>query len=111
MAADRGQKAEIRSAWLTAADEESFIFDPEVFVQLIPRPITNPAANFNFDPVNYTGDLAALNIPDRVCNPRGQILFHQAVLAAASSMLHPERGVAFLHKRCDPQCVLQTSCS
>lgn len=110
-AADKGQKAEIRDAWLTAADEESFIFDPEVFVQLIPRPITNPAANFNFDPVNYTGDWAALNIPDRVCNPRGQILFHQAVMAAATSLLHPERGVAFLHKRCDPQCVLQTSCS
>jgi hypothetical protein len=111
IAADKGNKAELRSAWLTAADEESFIFDPEVFVQLIPRPITNPASNFNFDPVNYTGDWAALNIPDRVCNPRGQILFHQAVMAAASSLLHPERGVAFLHKRCDPQCVLQTSCS
>lgn len=111
IAATRGQKAEIRDAWLTAANEETFIFDPEVFVQLIPRPITNPAARFNFDPVNYTGDWAALNIPDRVCNPRGQILFHQAIMAAASSPMHPERGVAFVHLRCDPQCVLQTSCS
>ena len=110
-AADKGRKAELNPSWLTAATEESFIFDPEVFVQLIPRPITNPAAKFNFDPVNYTGDWAALNIPDRVCNPRGQNLFHQAIMAAATSLLHPERGVAFLHLRCDPQCVLQTSCS
>lgn len=109
--ATKGQKAEIRDAWLTAPNEESFIFDPEVFVQLIPRPITNPAARFNFDPVNYTGDWAALNIPDRVCNPRGQIIFHQAIMAAASSLMHPERGVSFLHVRCDPQCTLQTSCS
>lgn len=110
-AATKGLKAEINASWLTAAYEESFFFDPEVFTQLIPRPITNPAARFNFDPVNYTGDWAALNIPDRRCNPRGQILFHQAIMAAASSLVHPERGVAFVHKRCDPQCVLQTSCS
>lgn len=110
-AATKGQKAEIRSAWMTAPTEESFLFDPEVFVQLVPRPITNPAARFSFDPVNYTGDWAALNIPDRKCNPRLQILYHQAIMAAATSLLHPERGVAFLHTRCDPQCTLQTSCS
>lgn len=110
-AATRGQKAEVASAWMTAPTEESFIFDPEVFVQLVPRPITNPAARFTFDPVNYTGDWAVLNIPDRICNPRGQILYHNAILAAATSLAHPERGVAFLHTRCDPQCTLQTSCS
>jgi hypothetical protein len=105
--ATKGKKAEIRDAWQVAGVEESFIFDPEVFVQLVPRPITNPAARFNFDPVNYTGDWAALNIPDKVCNPRGQIIFHQAIMAASSSLMHPERGVAFLHLRCDPQCTLQ----
>jgi hypothetical protein len=110
-AATKGQKAELNSSWLTAPVEESFIFDPEVFLQLVPRPITNPAARFNFDPVNYTGDWAALNILDRKCNPRGQILYHQAIMAAATSLIHPERGVAFLHTRCDPQCTLVSSCS
>lgn len=110
-AATRGNKAEINSSWLTASTEESSIFDPEVLTQLVPRPITNPAARFNFDPVSYTGDWAALNILDRRCNPRGQNIYHQAILAAATSLVHPERGVSFLHTRCDPQCTLQSTCS
>ena len=110
-AATKGTKTEVATAWTTAPHEVSFIFDPMVFEQLIPRPITNPHPKFPFSPVNYMGDFQVRNIIDRVCNPDGTILFHRGILAAASKPVHPERGVAFLHLRCDPSLNLVTSCS
>lgn len=110
-AATKGQKAEVNQSWMDAPYEISFIFDPMVFEQLIPRPITNPANKFQFDPVNYMGDWQTKNIIDRICNPDGTVLFHRGILAAASKPIHPERGVAFLHLRCDPALNLVTSCS
>ncbi len=110
-AATKGNKAEVASAWTGAPYEVSFVFDPTVLEQLIPKPITNPHPKFRFDPVNYMGDWQIKNIIDRVCNPDGTILFHRGILAAASKPVHPERGVAFLHLRCDPSLNLVTSCS
>lgn len=101
-AASKGQKAIVRPAWITAPTEVSFWFDPMVFTQLIPEPPTAPYPNFQFDPVNYTGMVKLYNIPDRVCNPDGNIIFHRMHLAAASMPVEPERGVAFLHMRCGP---------
>lgn len=109
-AGTRGQKAEINSAWKTAAKEETFIFDQMVFTQYVPQPITNPANKFNFDPVNYVGDIRARNIISRECNPDGTILFHRATMAAASLPEYPERGVAFVHLRCNPAYTASTTC-
>jgi hypothetical protein len=100
--ASKGKKAELTSAYLNATVEESFIFEPTVMTQMVPRPITNPAPNFRFDPVNYMGMWSLKNIPDRVCNPDGNIIFHRGILAAGSMPVHPERGVAFLHNLCGP---------
>lgn len=110
-AATKGQKAKIRDAYRVAPFEESVIFDPQVYKSLIPKPITNPAAKFNFDPVNYVGDWSVKNIPHETCNPDGNILFHRGILAEAPMPIHPERGVAFVHLRCDPACNLVTTCS
>lgn len=110
-AATKGNKAEVRSAWSASPFEISFGFDPMVFAQLIPKPITNPATNFRFDPQNYMGDWQLKNILDRVCNPDGTIVYHRGTLAAGSKPIHPERGVAFLHLRCDPSLNLVTTCS
>jgi hypothetical protein len=107
-AASKGQKAEIRSAWRTAPYEESFWFDPNVFTQLIMEPPTAPAPDFRFDPVDYTGMVRMYNIPDRICNPDGNVIFHRMHLAAGSYPVEPERGVAFVHERCDPMgCVTE----
>lgn len=111
IAASKGKKAEVTAAWTDGLTEESFIYEPTVLRQLVPRPITNPAPNFRFDPVNYMGMLTLKNIPDRKCNPDGNILFHRAILAAGTMPVHPERGVAFLHLRCGPACDLVTSCA
>jgi hypothetical protein len=110
VAASKGNKSDINPSYETAPYEETFVFDPMVMRQLIPRPITNPAANFSFNPVNYTGIWAAKNIPDRRCNPDNNIIFHRGIMAAASEPVYPERGMAFVHLRCDPACSLITSC-
>lgn len=109
--ADKGKKYDVNPSWKTAPYEESFIFDPSVFTQRVPEPITNPAPGFNFDPVRYTGTWDIKNIPDEKCNPDGNILYHRGILAAASEPVHPERGVAFIHKRCDPAANQRTSCT
>jgi hypothetical protein len=107
-AATKGQKAIVRPAYRTATIEESFWFDQNVFTQLIVAPPTAPAPDFSFNPVDYTGMIKMYNIPDRVCNPDGNIIFHRAHLAAASMPVEPERGVAFVHERCPPMgCVEQ----
>lgn len=109
--ATKGTKAEVADVWRTATLEESCIFDPDVMTQLIPKPVTNPAQKFTFDPVSYVGDIKVMNIPHRENNPDGTILYHRAILAAATMPYRPQRGVAFLHLRCDPACNLVTACT
>lgn len=110
-AATKGNKYDINPAYRTAPYEEIFIFDPEVFTQLVPQPITNPAPNFRFDPISYVGDVKILNIPNETCNPDGNILRHRVIMAAASMPKHPWKGVSFVALRCDPACGNATSCS
>ncbi len=110
-AATKGNKYDINPAYRTAPYEEAFIFDPEVFVQRIPQPITNPAPNFRFDPVSYVGDIKILNIPNEECNPDGNIMRHRVIMAAASEPKHVWKGVAFVFLRCDPDCNNATTCS
>lgn len=110
-AASKGVKAEVNSDWETAPYEESFVFDPTVFTQLIPEPVVAPHPKFRFDPVTYTGLWSVRNILDKRCNPDGNILFHRAIMAAASEPVHPERGIAFVHLRCDPSCEIVATCA
>lgn len=109
--ATKGVKFILNSAYNSAPYEETVIFDREVMKQLVPAPITNPAPNFRFDPVSYVGDIKVLNIPNRVCNPDGNILFHRVVMAASSEPMKNWKGYAFVHLRCDPACNNATSCS
>lgn len=101
-AATKGQKAIVRPAYRTAPYEETFWFDPNVFTQMLMEPPVAPHPNFRFNPVDYTGTVQLYNIPDRICNPDGNVIFHRMHLAAASYPVEPERGVAFVHERCEP---------
>lgn len=109
-AATKGKKADLNPAWIVAPYEETTIFDPSVLTQLVPNAITNPQAMFRFDPVRYTGDWKILNIPHLTDNPDGTIMRHRAVLTSATMPVHPERGVAFVHLRCEP-IGCQTTCT
>lgn len=102
-AATKGQKAIVNSSWKTATKTETFIYDPNVVTYLIPRPPVAPHPNFRFDPVDFTGAIKLMNIPDRVCNPDGNVIYHRMHMGAASMPSEPERGVAIVHLRCDPE--------
>lgn len=110
-AATKGQKSEVNPTWEAVNTEISHVFDPTVFEQLIPRPVTNPAEKFPFDAVSYMGNWKVMNIAHRVDNPDGNIIYHRGILAAGSMPIHPERGVSFIHRRCDSALSLITSCS
>lgn len=102
-AASKGQKAVINSAWKTATETETLIFDQNVMSVLIPAPPTAPSPGFRFDPVDYTGQVKLYNIIDRICNPDGNLIFHRIHMGAATMPNEPERGVAIVHMRCDPE--------
>lgn len=110
-AATKGNKAIVNSSWEVAPYTTSHLFDRTVFTSRIPRPVVAPQAKFKFDPISYMGEFKAMNILDRICNPDGNILYHRAILAQASEPVHPERGISFVHLRCDPALNLVTSCS
>lgn len=107
----KGMTDDINPDWETAPYEELFIFDPQVMKQLVPAPITNPAPNFRFDPVSYVGDIKVQNIPNRQCNPDGNILYHRVIMAASSEPMLTWKGYSFAQLRCDPACGNATSCS
>lgn len=96
--------------WRTAQYTISMIHNRKVFQQLIPRPIVKPHPEWTFDPVNYTGIWEPKNIIDRKCNPDGTILYFRGHFSAASLPVHPEYGVAFLHKNCPVACANVASC-
>lgn len=110
-AATKGNRAIVNPSWEVAPYTTSHFFDRTVFTARIPRPVVAPQAKFKFDPISYMGEFKAMNILDRICNPDGNILYHRAILAEASEPVHPERGISFVHLRCDPALNLVTSCS
>ncbi len=110
-AATKGYKAEINPDWLSAEFEEVFIYDRTVFTQLVPEPITAPGSNLKFNPISYVGDVKWLNIPNRQCNPDGNIGNHRVIMAAASQPKDTWKGVGFLIKRCNVPCGNATVCS
>lgn len=110
-AATKGNKAIVNPDYESAPYTTSIIFDRTVFTSRIPKPVISPGGGLKFDPVNYMGRWQLKNIPDRVCNPDGTIAFHRGHLAEGAEPVHPERGVLFVHKRCDPSLNLVTSCT
>jgi len=109
-AVTKGTQSDVNPAWEAAPYEELFLFDPMVMKQLVPAPITNPAPNFRFDPISYVGDIKVQNIPNRECNPDGNILYHRAIMAASSEPMLTWKGYSFMQLRCDPACGNATTC-
>ena len=99
----KGASTDVNSSWESADYQESFIYHPDVMHQLVPDPITRPAPNYKFNPMNYLGQFKVLNIPNETTNPDGTIMRHRAVLSASSKPWKPQNGIAFIHRRCDPK--------
>jgi hypothetical protein len=83
----------------TAEYEDAIVYHRDVFVSMVPKPITAPGGNTKFDPVAYKGDFRWLNIQDRTLNPDKTIGYFRAVLSNGSKPLKPEYGYVIRFKR------------
>lgn len=102
-ATTKGTKRQLNKGYLYAEYADSIVMIPSVYTQQVPRPITSPGGGMKFDPVNYMGDFQWLNIKDKVCNPRGQKGFFDAIFASASDPGNTWHGFVIRHRNCPPQ--------
>lgn len=101
-ATTQGNRYIVNSAYESALYEDTILFHRDVFTCLIPKPITNPGGNTKFNPVNYMGEWAWKNIPDRVENPDENWGYFRGVFMSGSEPVHPEWGIVLRHLRIDP---------
>jgi hypothetical protein len=106
----KGWKRQLNPAYIYASYADSIVVIPSVYTMQVPRPITSPGGGLKFDPVNYMGDFAWLNIKDVKCNPRGTKGFFDAVYTSASDPGQTWFGVVIRHKNCSPLRVLKSDC-
>lgn len=109
-ATTKGWKREVNQAYVYAPIQISFIFIPTVFTCLYERPSTNPGGGVKFDYASHMGEFQFLVIPDKSCNPRGELGFFDALYASASQPGHTYLGYAIAHLNCAPLRVPHTSC-
>lgn len=105
-ATTNGTKYIINPSYLSATFEDSIIFMPNVYKSLVPKSLTNPGGNVEFDPQMYRGDWKWLNVKNTdstspTYNPDGNWGFFRGVMQNASEPLVPEVGYVIRHLRCD----------
>lgn len=101
-AATKGVKQLLRKEYIYATYAKSYVVVPQVMTVQVPKTITDPGGDFHFDPVNYMGDFAWLNIKDVKCNPRGRKGFFDAIYTSASEPGTTWFGFSILHLNCPP---------
>jgi hypothetical protein len=89
----------VNPAYETAEYEDAIVYHRDVFVSMVPKPITAPGGNTKFDPVVYKGDFRWLNIQDRTLNPDKTIGYFRSVMSNGSKPLKPEYGYVIRFKR------------
>jgi hypothetical protein len=102
----QGYKYDINTAYESAAYEDTIIFHQDVFVNLVPKPITAAGSNVTFDAVSYMGDFKWKNILHPDLNPDGTIGYFRAILSAGSKPIRPEWGYVIRHLRASTPLVL-----
>jgi len=98
----KGWKRLINQAYVYAPYQVSFVFIPTVFTCLYERPSTAPGGGVKFDYASHMGEFQFLVIPDKFCNPRGELGFFDALYASASQPGHTYLGWAIAHLNCAP---------
>jgi hypothetical protein len=109
-ATTKGWKREVNPAYLYAPYQISFIFIPTVFTCLYERPSTAPGGGVRFDYASHMGEFQFLVIPNKDCNPRGELGFFDALYASASQPGHTYLGYAIAHLNCPPLRTPHSSC-
>ncbi|MEO7099096.1 MAG: hypothetical protein ABI162_07020 [Luteolibacter sp.] len=98
-ATTKGLSYEVNPLYEAAEFEDTILFHMDTYHAVVPGPIASQGG-MAFNPVTYRGDFAWRNIPDRVCNPDGNIGFFRAIFADGSKPVYPQFGYVFRHQRC-----------
>jgi hypothetical protein len=85
-------------AYETADFEAAYVLHQDVMESQIPEPLSG-GNGIKFDPVNYRGKFAWMNIKSEQLNPDGTIGFFRGVLASASKPIRTEFGYTILFRR------------
>jgi hypothetical protein len=109
VATSQGRKFDISSAYERAVYEDTIVFHQDVFVNLVPKPITAAGSNVTFDAVSYMGDFKWKNIITPDTNPDGTIGYFRAILSSGSKPIRPEWGYVIRSKRSSTPLVLDTA--
>lgn len=99
-AATKGYKQNLRKEYIYATYADSIVVIPQVYTTQVPKPITDPGGELKFNPVNYMGDFAWLNILDIKCNPRGTKGLFDAIFTSASDPQMTWFGFVIRHLNC-----------
>jgi hypothetical protein len=99
VAASQGLKQEIDPLYESAEFEDTIVFHQDVFVNLVPKPLTAAGSNVTFDAVSYMGDFKWKNIITPDTNPDGTIGYFRAIMSSGSKPIRPEWGYVIRHKR------------
>lgn len=103
VATTNGNKAVPNPAYETALYEDTIIFLPTIFRSLVPKPITTPGGNTEFEPQKYMGEWKWNNIKDRVENPDGTIGYFRGIFSSGSEPIFPDFGYVIRHLRANLQ--------
>lgn len=109
VAATKGVKQEVNPFWLYAQTQFSVVHIPAVYTQLV-LATKGPIAGMPFEAVSWMGDFDFLVIKDKVCNPRGNKGFFDALFASASEPGLTHLGFVIWHNNCRPTLGLKPSC-
>lgn len=99
----KGQSPEVNPLYEAAEFEDTILFHVDTYHSVVPAPINGLPAGMNFNPQTYRGEFMWRNIPDRICNPDGNIGFFRAIFANGSKPVYPQYGFVFRHQRCPSQ--------
>jgi len=102
----QGYKQDINPYYEIAAYEDTIVFHQDVFVNLVPKPITAAGSNVTFDAVSYMGDFKWRNIITPDTNPDGTIGFFRAILSSGSKPVRPEWGTVIRSLRASTPLIL-----
>jgi hypothetical protein len=108
VATTQGYKWDINPDYENATYEDTIIFHQDVFVNLVPKPITAAGSNVTFDAVSYMGDFKWKNIITPDTNPDGTIGYFRAILSSGSKPIRPEWGYVIRHLRASTPLILQS---
>lgn len=79
-------------AYATATHEDTIIFLPTVFNHLVPRPLSHPGGNTEFDPFTYQGDWKWVNYGHNDDNPDRNHGRFRGIFYSASKPKYPDFG-------------------